>query len=118
AADLEHVIDASAARERTHLALPVLVRDVVDGAESTELARARELRVARARDDRPRPGRRRELQAHDRHAARALEQHVVAGFELAALEERDPGRDADARQRRCLLEAQMLRNLDERLGAR
>ena len=80
AADLEHLVDARAAGQGANFVLPLGVAAVVHGAERAELTRARELRVARARDDRLRAGRGRELQAEHRDAARALEQHEVAGL--------------------------------------
>jgi len=86
AADLEHLIDAAAAGQRADFVLPLGIAAVIDGAERAELARASELRVARARDDWFRADRGGELQAEHRDAARALEQHEVAGFETAALE--------------------------------
>ena len=78
-------------------------------------ARALELRVARARDDGLCAGGRREDQAERRHAARAFEQHVVAGLQPAVLEEADPRGDARRRQRRGFLVREMLRDRDEAL---
>jgi hypothetical protein len=81
-------------------------------------SRANELRVAGARDDRPRPRGSGELQAEHGHSAGPFEQHEIAGFDVPALEQADPRRDARARQRRGLLVRQVLGNRDEAIGVR
>ena len=102
AADLHDMIDAAPASELARGLSPVRVLAVVDDVIRAELAQALELGWrGRGRDDARARGFG-ELQREDRHAAGALDEHRVARLDLRRDEQRAPGGERGAGERRRL----------------
>src|SRR4029077_9329014 len=87
-ADLDDVIDATAAGEFDRRLVPFRRALVVDAAGGAERLGARELLVARRGDDCGHAYRVRELQAEDRYAPGALQQHALASVQPGVMHHR------------------------------
>src|SRR5262249_51911565 len=106
-ADLANVANTTAAREFERSLLPVGRGLVVDAAIGAECLRTCELVIARRCDDRLNAHHARELEAEDRDATGALQQHGLAGNELCVLHHRVPNGDASTWEGRALLQRQV-----------
>src|SRR6516162_5349691 len=99
--------------------LPVGRGLVVDAVTSAERLRTRELVVARRRNDHLNAHHARELEAEDRDATGALQQHRLTGDQLCVLHHRVPNRDARTGEGRALLQRQVRWNFyDPAMAAR
>src|SRR5262245_35063942 len=109
-ADLDNVVNATAASESDRGLLPVGRGLIVDAVIGAECLRTRELVIARRRNDRLNAHHARELEAKDRDTAGALQQHRLTGDQLCVLPHRVPNGDARTGEGRALLKAQVRRS--------
>ena len=107
---LDHDIDATAVGQRTHR-IGHVVADVVDGRLGAERDGARQLGVARRRDDRPRAGGPADLERRARDAAADTpDQHPLARTQRRLRHEHAPGRHECEPERARLVEAPAVRD--------
>ena len=106
AADLEDQVDPPAAGEVQHRPVPVLRRAVVHDGVGAQLQGPLGLVVGTGREDHPGAGGAGELEPEDRHATGAEHEHGAARLRGDGLEQRVPGGERGAGQRRRLLEGE------------
>src|SRR5215831_3784553 len=106
-ADLDNVVNATAAGKSERSLLPVGRGLVVDAVIGAERLRTRELVIARRRNDHLNAHRARELEAEDRDATGALQQRGLAGDEFCVLHHGVPNRDGSTGEGRALFQRQV-----------
>src|SRR5215469_6757612 len=106
-ADLDNVVNATAAGESERSLLPVGRGLVVDAVIGAECLRTCELVVARRRNDHLNAHHARELEAEDRDAAGPLQQHRLTGDQPCVLHHGVPNRDDSTWEGRALLQRQV-----------
>jgi hypothetical protein len=115
--DVDHVVGAAALGERAHALVPRGRRPVVDDLVGAERPQPLCLLVAAGRRDHARAERLGELQREQRDAARPQRQDGLARPQAAPARERVPCSDRGARQRRGLLEREMIGDQHDRVSS-
>src|SRR5262249_21023116 len=106
-ADLDNMVNSTAAGEPQRSLLPVGRGLVIDAMIGAERLRTPELVIARRRDDRPNAHDARELEAEDRDAAGPLQQHGLSGDQFCVFHYGIPNRDARTGEGCALLQRQV-----------
>ena len=110
------MIDPPAAGQLAHAVAPGGERSIVDSLLDAELAEAFEFGVAAGCRNHATTQSLRKLQGKERNAARPLDQHGFARFEVPFGDEGVPGGYAGARERRRLFIREMRGDGDDPLG--
>ncbi|MNC28754.1 hypothetical protein D3C75_769760 [compost metagenome] len=117
ATHFDHMVDAAVAGQLAHFLTPRRGALVVDQVVGTQSLQALQLGVAGRGGDHRRAGQLGKLQGEDRHTARALHQHRIAGLEVVVAHQRTPGRETGRGQRGSFCMAEALGRQGEGGGA-